>query len=408
MYIERHLEETIKNVSNMFGAVLVTGARQVGKTTLLKQATNNIPYITLDDPIMLRFAKDESGTFFKNNEPPIFLDEVQYAPDLFPYIKMIIDKEQRKGLFYLSGSQKFVMMKNVSESLAGRLAILELLGLSLREINKINFNIPFVPTDDYFAQRKKHLRDTSYKDIWGIIHKGCMPQMYRDDKTDWKMFYASYTKTYIERDVRDITQVENETKFLKFMTAMAARTSNLLNLSSVANEVGISIPTAERWLSILRASNIVYLLQPYYNNIAKRTIKTPKLYFLDTGLAAYLTQWNTPEVLESGAMAGAFFETFVITEILKSYYNKGDSNPPIYFYRDKEKNEIDLLISQDGILYPIEIKKHADPSKRDVSGFDVIGEIGGDMKRGSGGVICMYDNLIPLKGDDKAIPLGYI
>ncbi len=208
--------------------------------------------------------------------------------------------------------------------------------------------------------------------------------------------------------MRDLTQIENETKFLKFMTAVAARTGNLLNLSSLANEVGVSTPTAERWLSVLQASNIIYLLQPYYNNITKRALKTPKLYFLDTGLAAYLTQWNTPEVLESGAMAGAFFETFVIAEILKSYFNQGDSNPPLYFYRDKEKNEIDLLISQNGILYPLEIKKHADPTKRDIAGFSVLEKIGGTIKRGKGGVICMYDRLIALNDQDKVIPINYL
>ncbi len=208
--------------------------------------------------------------------------------------------------------------------------------------------------------------------------------------------------------MRDLTQIENETKFLKFMTAVAARTGNLLNLSSLANEVGVSTPTAERWLSVLQASNIIYLLQPYYNNITKRALKTPKLYFLDTGLAAYLTQWNTPEVLESGAMAGAFFETFVIAEILKSYFNQGDSNPPLYFYRDKEKNEIDLLISQNGILYPLEIKKHADPTKRDIAGFSVLEKIGGTIKRGKGGVICMYDRLIALNDQNKVIPINYL
>jgi predicted AAA+ superfamily ATPase len=192
------------------------------------------------------------------------------------------------------------------------------------------------------------------------------------------------------------------------MTAVAARTGNLLNLSSLANEVGVSTPTAERWLSVLQASNIIYLLQPYYNNITKRALKTPKLYFLDTGLAAYLTQWNTPEVLESGAMAGAFFETFVIAEILKSYFNQGDSNPPLYFYRDKEKNEIDLLISQNGILYPLEIKKHADPTKRDIAGFSVLEKIGGTIKRGKGGVICMYDRLIALNDQNKVIPINYL
>ncbi|MFA7672977.1 MAG: ATP-binding protein [Clostridia bacterium] len=406
MYINRHIEETVRNISKMFGAVLITGPRQAGKTTLLKKVAKNIAYITLDDPIMLQSAREEAGTFFKDTPPPLFVDEIQYAPNLFPYIKMIIDSEHKKGQFYLSGSQRFVMMKNVTESLAGRLGLIELLGLSLREITGVEFNEPFIPTDEYYAARRKDLQETSYKDIWNIIYKGSMPQMYAESDVDWTVFYGSYVKTYIERDVRDLTQVGDEGKFIKFMTVIAACTGQLLNLASVARDVNISAPTAERWLSILQASQIVYLLQPYYNNITKRAVKTPKVYFLDTGLAAYLTKWNTPEVLQNGAMAGAFFETFVIAEVIKSYLNKG-RDIPLYFYRDKDMNEIDLLILQNGTLYPIEIKKYADPSKNDISVFRVLDRIP-NIKRGPGGVVCMYDNLITLKDEDMVIPVKYL
>lgn len=409
MYIKRHLEESINKLSKMFGAVLVTGPRQVGKTTLLKTVTKGVAYITLDDPIILQSAIDEAGTFFKTTPPPVFLDEIQYAPNLFPYIKMIIDSEKKKGQFYLSGSQQFKMMKNVSESLAGRLGIVNLLGLSLREMKDVNFYAPFIPTDEYFSGRKEALAETEYKDIWKIIHRGSMPELYRGEDLgfDWQMFYGAYTKTYIERDVRDLTQVGDEQKFFKFMTVIAGRTGQLLNLASVSRDVGISAPTAERWLSILVTSGLVYLLQPYANNIIKRAIKMPKIYFLDTGLAAYLTRWNTAEVLQTGAMAGAFFETFVISEIIKSYYNAGVLDLPLYFYRDRDAKEIDLLIVSDGTLYPIEIKKHADPNKNDVSSFSVIDNIQG-VKRGPGGVVCMYDKRITLKGDDKVIPVKYL
>jgi hypothetical protein len=406
MYINRHIEETVRNISKMFGAILITGPRQAGKTTLLKKVTKNIAYITLDDPIMLQSAKEEAGTFFKDNPPPLFVDEIQYAPNLFPYIKMIIDSEHKEGQFYLSGSQRFVMMKNVAESLAGRLGIIELLGLSLREITGVKFDEPFIPTSEYFTARRKDLQETSYKDIWNMIYKGSMPQMYAKSDMDWIVFYGSYVKTYIERDVRDLTQVGDEGKFIKFMTVMAACTGQLLNLASVARDVNISAPTAERWLSILETSRIVYLLQPYYNDLTKRAVKTPKVYFLDTGLAAYLTKWNTPEVLQNGAMAGAFFETFVIAEVIKSYINKG-KDIPLYFYRDKDMNEIDLLILQNGTLYPIEIKKHADPSKNDISVFRVLDRIP-NIKRGKGGVVCMYDNLITLKDEDMVIPVKYL
>ena len=407
MYIKRHLEDAVNKVAKMFGAVMVTGPRQVGKTTLLKTVTEGVTYVTLDDPIMLQSAVEEAGTFFKNSPPPVFVDEIQYAPNLFPYIKIIIDRDKKKGQFFLSGSQQFKMMKNVSESLAGRIGILNLLGLSLREINGIDFKMPFLPVPGYFDLRRKHLAETDYKDIWRIIHRGSMPELYAETDMDWQMFYGSYTKTYIERDVRELTQVGDEVKFLKFMTVIAGCTGQLLNLASVSRDVGISQPTAERWLSILQTSNIVYLLQPYFNNVMKRVIKTPKVYFLDTGLAAYLTKWNTPDVLRNGAMAGAFFETFVIAEIIKSYYNTGILEPYLYFYRDKEQNEIDLLIFQDGTLFPIEIKKHADPKKDDVSTFGILDRIQG-IKRGAGGVICLYDNLVALKGTDMVIPVKYL
>lgn len=407
MYIKRHMEETVNKMNKLFGAVLLTGPRQVGKTTLLKEVTVGIAYVTLDDPILRISAHDEPGTFFKVTPPPVFLDEIQYAPNLFPYIKIILDKDKKKGQFYLSGSQQFRMMKNVSESLAGRIGILNLLGLSLREINKVDFNTPFIPTGDYFSERRKNLAENDYREIWEIIHRGSMPDLYAVSDMDWQMFYAAYTKTYIERDVQELTQVGDEIKFMRFMTVMASRTGQLLNQASVARDVGVSQPTIDRWISILRASNIVYLLEPYYNNVTKRAIKTPKVYFLDTGLAAYLTRWNTPEVLQNGAMAGAFFETFVVAEIIKSYYNAGILEPPLYFYRDKEQNEIDLMVYQDMALYPIEIKRHADPSKDDVAVFGVLDKIPG-VRRAPGGVVCMYDHLLPLKDGDMTIPLKLI
>lgn len=403
----RHADEAIRKISMMFGAVLVTGARQVGKTTLLREVAGDAGYVTLDDKIQLVSAVEQSGMFFKDNPPPVFVDEVQYAPNLFPQIKIILDREKKKGQFYLSGSQQFQMMKNVSESLAGRLGIINLPGISLRERYGIPFREPFLPTDEYFKSRQKEKADIPYADVWNIIHRGSFPELCANPDYDWQMFYAAYVRTYIERDVRDLAQVGDEVKFTKFMTVTASCTGQLLNHASLARDVGISQPTAERWLSILIASNLIFLLSPYHNNITKRTVKTPKLYFLDTGLAAYLTRWNTPEVLKNGAMAGAFFETFIISEIIKSYANKGILDLPLYFYRDKDGNEIDLLIEDAGTLYPIEIKKHADPVKSDVAKFDVLNKIA-NVNRGQGGVVCMYDNLVTLLGSDKAIPLAFL
>ncbi len=410
MYIRRHAEKAVKKLSNMFGAVLVTGPRQVGKTTMLLEISSDMPemsYVTLDDPIILEPAKEQSGTFFKDNPPPLFIDEIQHAPNLFMQIKLLLDQNREKGQFFLSGSQQFKMMKGVSESLVGRLGLVNLLGLSMREMNNVAFDEPFLPTETYYLARKEGLADISYDDVWKTIHRGGLPELALHEDFDWQMFYGSYVRTYLEHDVRELTQVGDEVKFTRFMTATASCTGQLLNLATLARDVGISQPTAERWLSILVTSNIVYLLQPYSNNIIKRTIKTPKLYFLDTGLAAYLTRWTTAEVLKNGAQSGAFFESFVLSEIIKSYYNNGILEAPLYFYRDKEMNEIDLLIEDNGTLYPLEIKKHADPSRKDIAAFRILDGIP-SVKRGPGGVICLYDKLITLKDNDKVIPVSYL
>ncbi len=407
MYIKRHAEKTVQELSRMFGAVLVAGPRQVGKTTMLEQLTGSIGYVTLDDPIIRTSAEEESGTFFKDNPPPVFVDEIQKAPALFNQIKLYLDRDRKKGQFFMCGSQQFKMMKGVSESLAGRIGLVTLLGFSLREAYGIECDTPFLPTEEYFAERKGQLANITYDDVWNRIHRGSMPELHDNPDFNWQMFYGAYVRTYIDRDVRELSEIGDTVKFTKFMVAVAASTGQLLNLTSLARDVGISQPTAERWLSILVASNIVYLLQPYSNNITKRAIKTPKLYFLDTGLAAYLTKWNTPDVLKNGAMAGAFFESFVVSEIIKSYYNKGILEPPIYFYRDKDMNEIDLLIEENGTLYPIEMKKHADPQKRDVQACAVLDRLPG-IQRGPGGVVCLYDKLITWQGIDKVIPIHYL
>lgn len=403
-YIKRSAENIIRKQEKIFKAVLITGSRQVGKTTMLKNVKSDINYVTLDDMLLNQSANEDPSLFLKSNKPPIIIDEIQYAPDLLRYIKIAIDNSDKKAMFYLTGSQQFHLMKNVSESLAGRIGILNLLGLSLREIKEVDFNEPFVPIEEYFEKREKFNTKISYDEIWSIIHKGTMPALYQEE-SDFEMFYSMYVNTYIERDVRNLTQVGDTLTFLKFMTALASRIGQLLNLNSVANEVGITIPTAQRWLSILVSSNIVYLLEPYYNNIMKRAVKTPKIYFLDTGLVSYLTKWKNKDVLESGNMAGSFFENFVIVEIIKSYYNSGELRPPIYFYRDKEKREIDLIIEQNGKLHPIEIKKSAKPNKDMISNFKVLEKVG---TIGEGGIVCMYDKMIDLDDKNKVIPYRYL
>lgn len=408
MYIERHAESSVGQLEKMFSCVMVTGPRQVGKTTMLQHIIpDGVRFVSMDDAIIRAGARENSNTFLKDNPPPVFIDEVQKAPELFDQIKLEVDKTQRKAEFYLSGSQQMRMMKGASESLSGRIGILKLLGLSLREINNISFAMQFVPTDDYYSERQKEIKPVSYDEIWQLIWRGSMPELLLNDDFDWQMYYAAYVNTYIDRDVRDLARVGDILKFTRFMEVMAANVGQMLNLSSIARDVGISQPTADRWLSVLLASNIIFLLKPYYTNLTKRAVKTPKLYFCDTGLAAYLSRWNNPTVLKNGAMAGAYFENFVIMEILKSYYNRGVLDPPVYYYRDKEQKEIDLLIREGDTLYPVEIKKHADPTVRDLKNFDVLDHLP-DIKRGTGGVVCLYDHLITLSGNDRVIPVTYL
>lgn len=299
------------------------------------------------------------------------------------------------------------MMKGVSESLAGRIGLVTLPGLSLRERAGTSFDLPFLPGEEYFASRKTDASSIGYAGVWDMVHRGSMPELVANPDYDWKLFYSTYLNTYIDRDVRELSEIGDTVKFTNFMLGAASHIGQLLNLASLARDVGITIPTAKRWLSILVASNIVYLLRPYSNNLMKRAVKTPKLYFLDTGLAAYLGRWTTPEVLRSGAMSGPFFENFVISEIIKGYFNQGTIDPPLYFYRDKDMVEIDLVIEDAGALYPLEIKKHADPSKKDVASFSKL-EGMPSMKRGPGGVICLYDKLVSISPKDKVIPVSYL
>lgn len=403
MYIKRHIENAVLERAKMKGAVVVTGARQVGKTTLIETLKPDITKITFDDLPTRRRAAEEPSVFFDFNPPPVFIDEVQYAPVIFHYIKILLDQSRNKGEFFLTGSQSFELMQNVTESLAGRAGILELLRLSLREINGESWTKPFVPTLEYLKARRAGRPAFSASRAWEIIHRGCMPELVANPDFKWREFYADYTKTYIERDVRKLTQVADEESFLKFMTVCAAMTGQMLNLSSLAKDVGISEPTAKRWLSILKTSGIVYLLKPYSNNAIKRAVKTPKLHFLDIGLAAYLTRWLTPETLSNGAMNGCFYESFVVSEILKSYTNAG-LEADLYFLRDGHQKEIDLLIHENNTLYPIEIKTTAEPDPRDIRHFSMLNDIKG-VNIGEGGVICMAHDMMPLKDKNYIIPL---
>ena len=405
-YYRRSIEQVINEYKEQFPILLLTGPRQVGKSTLFKELfREEYKYFSLDDPILKEQIVNDPRLFLKNNPEKLIIDEIQYAPSIFPYLKMKVDENREDGMYLMTGSQAFVLMKNVSETLAGRVGILELQGISLREQFDVEFNKPFIPNEEYISEREKNI--TEYTNLWQRIHRGYMPELVFNDKKKWEFFYSSYVQTYIERDVRDLITISDESKFLKFMISLASRSGELLNYGAVANEVGVSNETVKRWVSVLRTSRIIYLMEPYFNNHLKRVIKTPKIYFMDVGLLAYLTKWPTPETLANGAKAGNIFETFVISEIVKSYLNAGIINPPLYFYRDKDKKEIDLIIEEAEKIYPIEIKMSASPDKEMAKNFSVLkGKI--DKEIGTGVIICQYDNKFYLSDDILVLPIEYI
>ena len=417
-YIERALEKKLLEVIKNYKSVLITGSRQVGKSTLLKNIFPDYKYVSLDDPFLEQQAKENGSMFMMLNPPPVIIDEVQHAPELFRYIKIKCDESEERGLFCLSGSQQFKLMKNVSETLSGRISIIELNGLSLREIQRDPFSERFIPTLDYIQERQKTAHAPA--NIWEIIHRGSYPEL-QSPQMDWGTYYADYVKTYIERDVRELSAVQDLDSFKRFVIAAAARTGEVLNCSNIANEVGKDAVTIKNWISILEASGIIYLLEPYANSALKRAVKTPKLYFRDTGLACYLTRWLSPETLAYGAMSGHMFETFVISEILKSFANKGlDYRYFVSFYRGHDKikqkvngetviseGEIDLIIEEDGVCYPIEIKQNSNISVTDTSAFMVLDKLE-NKKRGMGAVICNCPQPGMLRENIMQLPVWYI
>jgi hypothetical protein len=405
--IKRTLRNAILDASASFKVVLLTGPRQVGKTTLLQDVQKDSrSYVTLDDLNMRGAAQQDPASFLDRLQLPVLIDEVQYAPNIFSYIKMTVDKAKQNGLFWLTGSQQFDMMQNVTESLAGRVAILHLQGISLSEEQGRPDDAPFLPELALLKSRQKTARTLTLPEVYHKIWRGSYPDMVTQDSDNhWERFYSSYVATYIQRDVREYLNINDSAAFHKFMQVAAARTGQLINYADMARDVGVSEVTVKTWLNVLHASGVIYLLQPYFNNRTKRLVKTPKLYFMDTGLCAYLTGWLNPDVLERGAMSGPMLETWVISEIIKSYLHHGRI-PRVYFYRDKDKREVDLLIEENGTLYPIEIKKTASIQNAGFKGFDMLVNL--NMPIGHGGVLCMVGALTPIGNNVDAIPVGYI
>ena len=407
-YIDRHMEEQIEKLSKTWPAILLTGPRQSGKTTMLRKlaAKENIgrEYVSLDDLTLREMAKNDPKMFLQLHRPPILIDEVQYAPELFTYIKIYIDEHHNPGDFWLTGSQIFRLMQGVQESLAGRVALLHMSPLSQREITGRS-NRPFTTDLAMLLEGAKEIAPLTTPELFERIWAGCMPGLVSGENADRNIFYYSYVSTYVERDVRELSGSIDALKFLKFITAAAARTSQLVNYKAMADDADIDQITAKAWLGILETLGIVFLLHPYSNNVLKRTIKTPKLYFYDTGLVCYLTKWSSPEVAESGAMSGALLENFAVSEIMKSYQNAG-LEPYLNYYRDKDAREIDVILEGDGKLCPLEIKKTATPDKRITRAFSLIEK--SPLVLGTSAVLCMTDQLGGFDSNNLIVPIWMI
>jgi predicted AAA+ superfamily ATPase len=409
---KRTLSNTIHTISESFPVLMLTGPRQVGKTTLLEMcAAGKRAYVTLDDLDARHLAQSDPALFLQTWQPPLIIDEVQYAPQLFSAIKMRVDREKRNGLFWLTGSQKFHLMRGITESLAGRVAIVDLLGLSNAELEgRADSSRPFVPTPEWIARARQAATPATpatdgLMEIYTRIWLGAFPRLNEQGPAARNLFYRSYIQTYIQRDVQDMLRVTDQTTFNRFLGAVAARTGQLLNYASLARDVEIDNKTVKSWMSILEASGLVYLLQPYHRNLTKRLVKTPKLYFLDTGLAAYLTKWPDAASLQAGSMSGALLETWLFAEILKSYWHNGlEAN--VFFYRDIDQREVDLVIEVGDTLYPVEFKKTASPAAGAARQFAVLEKLGKTV--GPGAVLCFVERDIPLSSRVTAVPVGYL
>lgn len=406
-YITRSLERKFLHMSSFFKAVLVTGARQVGKTTMLKHLADgqSRTYVTLDNLMARNLARSDAVLFFQTYKPPIIIDEVQYAPELFGQIKILCDEREETGLFWLTGSQQYSMMKNVRETLAGRIGIMELFSLSQNEKDGIMFESDLDFSLPCLLQRQAIAPKNDVIHVFEHIWRGGMPQVLYADAEQRQEYFSAYVDTYLMRDVAELGGVVDSLRFRKFLSVCAALVSDQLNYRTLAEAAEIAQPTAKQWLTLLEGMGIVYLLRPYANNELKRLTKTPKLYFCDTGLCAYLSMWLTPETLMNGAANGRFFENYVVIELLKYYsYSKAKAN--MSYYRDSNAKEIDIIVEENNLVHPLEIKKSANPDNREVKKFSVLDKT--TIEKGSGGIVCMCEEVIPIDAKNCFIPCNLI
>lgn len=405
-YISRSLEKVVSEVTKEYPVILVTGPRQVGKTTMLQKLMEGTQrgYVSLDDLSERNLAKSDPELFLQLHKPPILIDEVQYAPELFTYIKIYVDREHNPGDFWLTGSQVFKLMRGVQESLAGRVAVLSLTSLSQAEICDGKME-PFTVDIDALLTRAKERKQADTREIFNRIFRGSMPAIVSGRNSNSQIFYSSYLSTYIERDVKELSDAIDSLKFLSFITAVAARCSQMLNVADIARDADINQKQAKDWLGILETLGIIFYLHPYSNNLLKRLVKTSKLYFYDTGLVCYLTKWSSAETLESGAMNGAVLENYVVAEIMKTYLNSG-KEPFMYYYRDKDAKEIDIVLEHDGVLNPLEIKKTSNPKAELVKVFGLLDK--SSTPRSKGAVLCMKPELSAIDRENYIVPIWMI
>ena len=409
MYITRHMEKPVMELNEQYPVLLLTGPRQVGKTTMLEHLIEvegkGRKKVSLDDLTLRELAKTDPKMFFQLYQPPLLIDEVQYAPELFPYIKIMVDERHQPGDFWLTGSQLFKMMEGVQESLAGRVALLHLSPLSQSEIMKRPPEPPFSLELPLLSERQNGRQMLNTPEVFQHIHQGGMPALVTGTYSNASIFYSSYIDTYMERDVRRLSNDIDSLKFLRFLRSVAARTSQQVNYKGIADDAEIDQTTAKNWLHVLEALGIIFLLEPYSNNVLKRTVSTPKLYFYDSGIVCYLTRWSSPETAMEGAMSGALLENYTVAEIIKTYQNAGQE-PFLYYYRDKDASEIDLILERDGKLFPIEIKKMASPPKKLTKVFDLIDK--SPLQRGTGAILCMADQLGAFDQNNLIVPISLI
>ena len=405
-FIMRDIEKKFLALSKEYASTLVTGPRQVGKTTLMKQLMNeNREYVSLDDLEERALAKRDPALFLQMHSLPIMIDEVQYAPELFSYIKIAVDNGAAPSSFWLTGSQPFQLMELAQESLAGRVALLHMPSLSQHEIHGSGENTPFTVDLEHLKQRKHRGTQTDMNGIYERIWRGSLPGLVSGKYSDHDVFYSSYIQTYIDRDVSEMIEKVDKLLFRDFIRAAACRAGQMLNVHDIALDIGVSDDTARRWLNVLEKSDVICYLRPYSNNLLKRTVKTPKMYFFDTGLVAYLARYSSPDILMNGAINGAILENYVVTEIIKSYHNDA-KECLLWYYRDKSSNEIDMVIESDGFLHPLEIKRSVNPGTELVGAFKLLDK--GAVPRGKGAILCMRPELSAINEDNFIVPVWMI